>query len=251
MEDSTEAQMWARFHATGDERARAWLIEFHTPLVEAALRTFRGVRKQDVPDLRGAGFVGLIESVDGWDPTRMEWLRFAKFRIRAAMVDGIRGVSWVPKSIRSVARKVELWEDRLAAKLGRMPTTGELAQAMGRTVEETEKLLGTIRGTDWAVASLDMAPEEGGGTWAEAVPDPRASVEEEADLRERVRALASVIERLPPRQADMLVSRYLRGESQKSIAKRHGVHESRVSQCLNQALSLARRLAYEQPVEVC
>jgi RNA polymerase sigma factor for flagellar operon FliA len=236
---------WAAFRTGRRDADRTWLVEHYKPLVEEVLRTFRNVRRQDQDDLRGAGNLGLIESVDKWDPARMEWLRFAKFRIRAAMVDHIRSVSWVPKSVRSVARKVELWEDRLAAKLGRMPTIAELAEALGRTEEETADLLATIRGTDWTVASLDHTPD-GEGSWLEALADPGAETPEAATVRrEELDALELILQRLPARLRAIIKWRYFDypRKSQKQIAQELGVHESRISQLLDDAFARARRLS--------
>src|SRR5438270_853355 len=89
-ESTEEQQMWRRWQVDRDETARTWLIEHFTPLVYAAQRSFKNVRRQDQDDLVGAGLVGLVQSVDKWNPALKPWLEFARFRIRAAMVDAIR-----------------------------------------------------------------------------------------------------------------------------------------------------------------
>lgn len=238
---------WAAFWLDRNDQDRDWLINHYTPLVEGSLRSFRNVRRQDIDDLRGAGYVGLVTSVDSWDPAKMPWLEFARFRIRAAMVDHIRAVTWVPKSIRAVSRKVDAAEERLAAKLGRPPNTEELAHAMKVTTEQMEVTLTTIRGTDWTVASLDHTPD-GEGSWLEALADPAAETPEETAVRrEDLDALELILQRLPERHRRILRWRYFQYPrmSQKEIAAELGVHESRVSQLLDAAYAMARKLSLQ------
>lgn len=241
---------WERFHRHRDERTREELILFYLPLVGEVMRSFRNVRPQDRPDLEQAGTVGLIESVDKWDRAKMAWLPFAKFRIRAAMIDHIRAVSWVPKSVRSEARVLEGAEERIAARVGRMPTTDELAEELGCSVEDVEEMLTTVRGTDWSVASLDHTPD-GEGDWLEVLADPDGETPEATAVRrEDLDALELVIQRLPGRQRDILKWRFFQYpvKSQKEIAEELGVHESRISQLLDAAFLQARKLAQQPDV---
>ena len=113
------------------------------------MRAFKSVRHQDKDDLRGAGYLGLVMSVDHRNPELMPFLRFVRFRIRASMIDHIRASGWVPKSVRSAARKVDLVEEKVAARLGREATAAELAAEMNVTTEEMEDTLSTLRGTAW------------------------------------------------------------------------------------------------------
>lgn len=242
-----ETEMWQRWHDQRDEQARAWLIEFYKPLVDQAVRSFRNVRRSDVEDLRGWGYLGLCEAVSTWDPARTPWLGFARFRIRAKMVDGIRDMSWVPKSVRTRAREIERAEDDLSGKLGRQPTTAELAEAFGCGVEEMEESIASIRATDWNVASLDNT-EDGCGPWLDAIADPTSDTEQAFARRERARMLRSILDRLPSRLRWVLEQRYFDGRTQKAVAAELGVHESRVSQLLEEAFARARQLAHERPL---
>lgn len=245
-----EGRRWDSFHQARNDRDREWLIHHYTPMVEAAVRVFRNVRAQDIPDLRGAGFVGLIQSVDAWDPSRMPWLEFCRFKIRAACIDHIRSCSWVPKSVRALARKVEGAEERLAAELGRPPTTEELAREFKAPVEQMQETLTTIRGTDWMVSSIDHTID-GEGSWLEALSDPAAeSPEETAVRREDLDALELILQRLPERLRRILRWRYFQYPrmSQKQIAAELKIHESRVSQLLDKSYDLARKLALQPGV---
>jgi RNA polymerase sigma factor for flagellar operon FliA len=241
-------QRWAEFRERRDDATRWWLIEGNMPLVEAVLRTFRNVRRCDVEDLRGSGYLGLVEAVDQWDPAKKDWQSFARFRIRAKMVDGIREASWVPKSVRTRARKIERLEDDLSGKLGRAPTVAELASAAGCTPDEMEEQIATFRATDWSVASLDNT-EAGEGSWLEALADPAAETPEQTAVRrEELDRLELVLQRLPGKLRRILRWRYfdVPRKTQKAIALELGVHESRISQLLDDAFARARRLN-EQP----
>jgi RNA polymerase sigma factor (sigma-70 family) len=252
MADSTERDHWAGFLADRNDADRKWLIENYMPLVEGVMRSFRNVRRQDRDDLIGAGYIGLVESIDKWNPALMPWLEFARFRIRAAMVDHIRKAGRVPKSVRSAARKLEQAEEELTGQFGgRPPTDEELTAHLGlENVDELAAERSKLLGTEWSVNSLDLLPEEGSGTWGEAIPDPAASVEAAVAERERDAVLASILDRLPARHKDVMVRRFLKGQSQKAIAAHYCIHESRVSQIIDVALEMARRLAYERPLEV-
>lgn len=248
MELTAEAKRrWQRFRDERQDADRDWLIDYYMPMVEGVMRSFRNVRRQDQEDLRGAGYVGLVESVDKWNPELMPWLEFARFRVRAAMVDHIRKAGWVPKSVRSESKRIEAAEERLAGKLGRPPTTSELAEAMGTSVDAMEATLSEIRGTEWNVASLDHTPD-GEGSWLEALSDPSAETPEQTTVRrEDLDALELILQRLPYRLRRILRWRFLDHppRSQKWIAAELGVHESRISQLLDCAFEQARSLALQ------
>jgi RNA polymerase sigma factor for flagellar operon FliA len=245
-----ETEMWRRWHTERDERARTWLIEHYTPLVANVLRSFCNVRRSDREDLTGAGYVGLIEAVDTWDPTLKDWAPFVRFRVRAKMVDQIRDLSWVPKSVRTLARQLGEAAAALEAEnRGSPPTDAELADRMGVSVDELAQLRSKTEAIDWGVASLDYR-EEGEGSYLEAIPDPGADTAAVAEQRDRTKLLRSILDRLPPRLAFVLEGRFVHNLPQKRMAEQLGVHESRVSQLLVEALAQAKQLAYEQLLEV-
>jgi RNA polymerase sigma factor FliA len=248
--DDTTA--WRRWHEEGDEQARAWLIERHKPLVERVLRSFRGVRPCDRDDLRGAGYLGLIKAVDEWCPAQMDWERFARFRVRAKMVDHVRAWSWVPKNTRARAAKLERVAEELAARNGGgPPTDGELAAAMG--LEDADALVALradLFRTDWRPASLNERRDQDAqslGDWSESVADENTLTPEQEALRAEERAtLADVLARLTERERLVIRLRFFEGWSQVEIAASLGIHQSRVSQILDSSMARARELAQQQ-----
>jgi RNA polymerase sigma factor for flagellar operon FliA len=240
--------VWARFLADRNNADRTRLIEAGRPIVEEVLRRFRNVRACDRDDLRGAGYLGLIRAVDEWNPERMPWDRFVRLRVKYAMVDHIRELSWVPKAVRSAAERLEAEEEALAVALGRLPTHAELAGRLGLSEDEVTALVSDVRGTDGRVISLDWRAESE-APWSESLCDRQAETPEGAALRrEDIDRLELILQRLPATARDVLYWRFLGFPkvSQKEIARRLGVHESRISQIIAAAIEQARAIR-EQP----
>src|SRR4051795_4090607 len=123
----------------GEDAERARLIEQHLPLVnhvvlQVAVRFPRYVDRQE---LARAGALGLVEAARRYDESRgVPFDRFAAQRIRGAILDAVRAADWAPRSVRTLARKLEMVEQRLATELGRVPNSVEMADALGMTREE-------------------------------------------------------------------------------------------------------------------
>lgn len=240
-----EQTLWARFRSCPCRPCRDAVIEHYAPLVDRVLRSFRNVRAEDRNDLRGAGYYGLVKAVDEWNPDKMAWFDFVKLKIRYAMVDQVREVSWVPKGVRKLARQIEEAEEELTAKHGREPTVAELACCLGLSEDECESQIASFRATDWSVTSL-----EGRGdleaTWYETLEDPGAADPEDCSLwAETVDDLELVLQRLPAQDRLLIRWKYFHYPRvpQKWMAQQLGVHESRVSQLLDAAIVKARKIA--------
>jgi RNA polymerase sigma factor for flagellar operon FliA len=109
------------------------LIEEHLPLVkhivfQVAVHFPRHVEREE---LARAGALGLVEAARRYDDARgVPFERFAAQRIRGAILDAVRAADWAPRSVRVLARKLESVEQRLATRLGRVPTLDEMAEAL-------------------------------------------------------------------------------------------------------------------------
>jgi RNA polymerase sigma factor for flagellar operon FliA len=251
-ENITEQQMWTSFLSTRDQTVRGQLIEHYKPLVERVLRRFKNVRRSDREDLRGAGFYGLCRAVDMWNPARMEWERFASIRIYFECVNHIRSCDWVPKGIRAQAQEMEDVEEALTGELGRPPTDAEIAERMETSPDELDDLKSQLGSTEWKIGTLDYRVDTE-APWSECVPDPYAELPEEATLdNEGHAALHNLLSRLTEREQQIIRWRFIAYPplSQKEIARRLGVHESRVSQVLKEALARARELAKQRPLRL-
>ena len=118
-------------------------VEQHLPLVEQIVLqvAVNFPRHVDRGELVRAGVLGLVEAANRYDHERgVPFDRFAARRIRGAVLDAVRSADWAPRSVRSASRKADTIEQELAARLGRVPTVQELAQALGASVEELAHL---------------------------------------------------------------------------------------------------------------
>lgn len=139
------AELWRAYKADqSNEQLRNALVEKYFPLVRyngerVWSRLPEGV---DLDDLISAGVFGLMDAIDAYDLSRgVKFETYCVPRIRGAMLDELRSMDWVPRLVRSKATKLNEATKALEDKLGRHPTERELAEQMGLSVEELEKLI--------------------------------------------------------------------------------------------------------------
>ena len=139
--------LWTDFRRTGDQSARDRLILNYSPLVKyVAGRLGAGLPTHvEESDLVSYGLIGLIGAIERFDPTReIKFETFAISRIRGAIIDELRALDWVPRSVRSRARDIERAIGQLEAQLHRAPTDEEIARKLDITYEELEDSLDEI-----------------------------------------------------------------------------------------------------------
>lgn len=223
----TVESAWAAWHGSAEPAAREWLVVHYASLVKyVAGRLAAGLpRSVDTGDLVSAGVFGLMGAIDRFDPAHgAKFETYAVPRIRGAILDGLRALDWVPRSVRSRARSIQDAIASLENELGRSPTDDELASELGIDASELERWLADV-------AAGSVGPLDHVATWQEpADPDQRLQpgrALEEAELRE---AMKSEIARLPEREQALLVLYYEDGLTLAEIGEALGVTESRVSQ---------------------
>ncbi|HVN07541.1 MAG TPA: FliA/WhiG family RNA polymerase sigma factor [Patescibacteria group bacterium] len=195
-------------------------------------------------DLLQAGVLGLLDALEKFDPGRNVQLEsYMKFRIRGAILDELRSLDWSPRELRRKARRIEEAEQQLRAKLGRDPTTPELAAALGTSVEQFHQLTRELRGLD--VASLNQvatATEDGmEQDCASRLASPEAASPLEICTGQQQRSrLEEGIRRLPERERLALTLYYYEELTMKEVGEVLGVGESRVSQLHSAALARLR-----------
>jgi RNA polymerase sigma factor FliA len=225
---------WQRWWTQRDVRARERLIVHYSPLVKfVAGRLGAGLPNSvDVGDLVGSGVFGLMDAIDRFEPDRgVKFETFAIPRIRGAILDGLRSLDWVPRSVRTRSRAVQEAMANLETRLQRSPTDDELAEELGVTLDELQRWLANI-----AVASVGPLDHV---VIAGAEPGPHAAVED-AELRHTMR---HEVRRLPERERTVLALYYDEGLTLSEIGEILGVTESRVSQIHTKAvLQLRSRL---------
>jgi RNA polymerase sigma factor FliA len=242
--------LWRRYKASGDARAREGLVVAYSPLVKyVAGRMASGLPAHvDEADLISYGLGGLINAIDRFELEReIKFETYAITRIKGAIIDELRSLDWVPRSVRQRAREIERANAKLEHKLQRAPTDEEMAAELNISVDEFQEALLQISNS--TVAALDELWTVGDASGDqvslidtltdESAPDP-AAIMDQTDLKDRV---ADAIARLPEREKLVVALYYYENLTLREIGEVLGVTESRVSQLHTKAvLRLRSRL---------
>lgn len=235
---------WHRWLQRRQPSARDHLIVHYSPLVKfVAGRVGSGLPSSvDPGDLVSSGVFGLIDAIDRFEPDRgVKFETFATPRIRGAIYDSLRDLDWVPRSVRTRAKRVERAIADLEHRLGRAASDAELAAELHIGEEELARWLAAIATT--TVGPLDRAIAAGHEPEAvdsEGLRHPVALVEDR-ELRD---AMRDELRRLPDREKLTLSLYYDEGLTLAEIGEVLGVTESRVSQIHTKAvLHLRARLS--------
>lgn len=228
-----------------DTQELSRLIEQHLPLVKHVVFqvAVHFPRHVDRDELARAGALGLVEAARRYDESRgVPFDRFAAQRIRGAILDAVRAADWAPRSVRTLARKLEMVEQRLATELGRVPSPVEMAEALGMSRDELNRLQDRMFRS--VVLALEHEVNEDSDedlTLVDVLSD-RSSVEplEELESRELHVYLRDAVNLLPERQRLVIVGYFLEGRTSQELARFLGVTESRISQLRSEALQMLK-----------
>ncbi len=243
-EQELKAQ-WAEYKSTGDERVREGLILHYSPLVKfVAGRVGSGLpRNVDQNDLVSFGTFGLIDAVDKFEPERgFKFETYAVNRIKGAILDELRHLDWVPRSVRSRAREIQRTMAELNHRLQRTPTEEEVAQAMELPLDTLRDQLGEIANLGFVALDELLSPSErDSGAMSEMISDPLAIDPSGSFEKEETRyMLADSINRLPDRERLVLTLYYYEGLTLAEIGGVLNVTESRVCQIHTKAVMSLR-----------
>jgi RNA polymerase sigma factor for flagellar operon FliA len=243
--------LWHEFKRTNDRALRDRLILTYAPLVKyVAGRLGSGLPAHvEEGDLVSYGLLGLIGAIERFDPDRdIKFETYAIARIKGSIIDELRSMDWVPRSVRARARDIERTIAQLEAKLTRAPTDEEIAVSLGITEEEFQESLLEISRT--SIAALDelwTSSSHGGDPVAliDTIEDPLAAEPQAAMAHTELReALGEAIARLPEREKLVVTLYYYEELTLREIGEVLGVTESRVSQLHTKAiLRLKARLS--------
>lgn len=222
--------LWIEYKQTQKQEIKKQLIENYLDLVKIVagrMYNYYG-SKIEYDDLLGYGILGLIDSIDKFDINKnVKFSTYAQIRIRGAIIDNIRKLDWIPRSLRKKSKDVQDVIFRLENKLGRSPTNIEISGELEINLKELELLLADI--STFNISSLDdlilnniNSPID--SSKEESTPE---SIFEKKELKE---LLANSIDSLTNNEK-LVISLYYYDElTYKEIGKIINLSESRISQ---------------------
>jgi RNA polymerase sigma factor FliA len=241
------AAAWDEYKSNDSTEARDRLILHYSPLVKyMAGRVAVGLPSNiEQADLISYGIFGLIDAIDKYELSRgIKFETYAISRIRGAIIDELRAIDWVPRSVRFKAREIEKAYTALENRLKRAPSDSEIAGEMGVSIEELNNIY-TKLSTVSIVALDELMTAEGGKgdrlSLVETLEDTRATSPLEAfETQEMKGILTGVINRLPEREKIVITLYYYEGLTLAQIGRVLGVTESRVCQMHTKAVLALR-----------
>lgn len=239
--DPAVNRLWRRYKTTGDPDARERLILQYSPLVKyVAGRLSVGLPNTvEHADLTSYGLFGLIDAIEKFEVDR--GYRFETYgiaRIKGAIIDELRSIDWIPRSVRSKARSVEQAITRLESDLGRTPSEEELAGHLDMSVEELRQTLAKVSLTSLIALDESFSNDEGDRTaLVDTLQDPRAPDPEDDYAQRELRELLNIaVNNMPEREKTVIVLYYFEGMTLAQIGEVLSVTESRVCQLHTKAV---------------
>lgn len=238
-------KLWERFKDNGDRDARDRLVLHFSPLVKyVAGRVGVGLpRNVEQADLVSYGIFGLIDAIERFEPERgYKFETYAITRIKGAIIDEMRSLDWVPRSVRVKARTIETAYASFEAAHHRTPSDEELAVETGMTAGQLQLALSQISFLG-VVALDDVVGGRGGGgeqresgTFGDSLADPSAGPGAMIEVEEMRHLLASAIGDMPERERTVLSLYYFEAFTLAEIGSVFGVSESRACQIHTRAI---------------
>ena len=230
-------RMWEEYSRSQTPELREKLILEYAPLVKiiaGRLSMYLG-RNVEYDDLCGYGVFGLIDAIDKYNYGKgVKFETYATLRIRGAILDQIRKMDWVPRTLRAKQKKLDEAYQKLESDLGRAPTDEELAAELGVSEDEFESIQAQTNMS--SIISLDDYLEQGNEGRLDAFGSrfvgPEAAVEQD----EMKKMLTEALESLTDKEQKVVTFYYYEDLTLKEISEILEVSESRVSQLHTKAL---------------
>jgi RNA polymerase sigma factor for flagellar operon FliA len=198
----------------------------------------------DINDLINDGVFGLMDAIEKYDGSRsVKFETYAVTRINGAILDALRLLDWVPRTVRQRARELERAHEELEARLGHAPTNEELAKYLDVSPEELDRVVKHARGTT-LVSLEEMLPNQSGEGFAlaDTLQDEGSDVARGVEQDELRAELVRSVESLPPQERVVIQLYYFEGQRLREIKTVLGVSESRVSQIHSAAVAHLRKI---------
>jgi RNA polymerase sigma factor FliA len=247
-----QRELWLRYAKAGAGSASEnSLIQQYLPLVKTVVGRLAMTLPSHVntDDLYSAGLVGLLNAVRRFDQKcGSSFENYARTRIRGAILDELRRLDWVPRSVHDKAKKVARVMQEVAQRVGNIPTDEQMAKAMKLSLGEYEELLDEIRPASYVC--LDSVQEHdgenGGAAYDVIADDHQAEPGSGIATREMAALIEEQLQQLPEMQRKVLALYYVEDMRLREIAEVFGVTESRICQIHSKAILALKALVRQK-----
>lgn len=243
MTDKEKALLWDNYIKTRDSKIREQLIIEYSSLVKVVagrLSMYLG-NNVEYDDLVGFGIFGLIDSVDKFNTSmNVKFETYASIRIRGSIIDQIRKLDWVPRTLRDKQKKYNNVENSLALKLGRKPTDSEMIEELGVSEDEYYLTQSKLIGTNIIYIDDDSSntDDKDGFSISETLEQSTfISPENNIVKQELSEKLGQALTKLTDKERKVIELYYYNELTLKEVANILEVTESRISQIHAKALN--------------
>ena len=243
MDEKDRNKLWESYFANKSPQLREQIIIEYAPLVKLVagrLSMYLGYNVE-YEDLVSYGIFGLIDAIDKFDSAKnVKFETYASLRIRGAILDQIRKMDWIPRSVRSKQKKIDAANAKIEAETGRMATDEEIARELEVSVEELNNWQGQTKIN--SLVSLDEFVEQGSEIRMDAFAN--SHYEQPEKLVEKTELTGNIIEPLElltEKEKQVVMLYYYEEMTLKEISSVLSVSESRVSQLHTKALMKMRK----------
>lgn len=231
--------LWKQYSGFRDPAIREKIIIEYSPLVKyvaGRLSIYFGTNVE-YDDMVGYGVFGLIDAIDKFDYTKgIKFETYASLRVRGAIIDSIRELDWVPRSLRQKNKELEKAYTEIENELKRSASDQEVADKLRINVDEFHKLINDVSVSsmvsleDYLEQNYEIGIEPGSDARSEDKPELYVEINETRDI------LADSINKLPEKEKTVITLYYYEELTLKEISAIMGVSESRISQLHTKAI---------------
>lgn len=243
MDEKGRSRLWESYFASKTPQLREQIIIEYSQLVKLVagrLSMYLGYNVE-YEDLVSYGIFGLIDAIDKYDFAKnVKFETYASLRIRGAILDQIRKMDWIPRSVRQKQKKIETAYAKIEAEQGRIATDEELARELEVSVDELYNWQGQTKVTN--LVSLDEFVEQGSEVKMEAASNAHFEQPEKVvEKEELTKMISAAMDMLTEKEKQVVLLYYYEEMTLKEISNVLSVSESRVSQLHTKALVKLRK----------
>ena len=238
-------ELWQRYHKQVDSEVENELVIKYLPLVSAAVARLAMTLPDHVDrdDLNSVGMMGLLQALRNYNPEcGASFETYARLRVRGAMLDELRRMDWLPRTIHEKARRLQGAIAQLEQKLGQSPSDSQMAESLKLSLPEYLKLLDAVRPAAFVCLDAVTSPDDSeAGNLHEVIGDPEelspVTYTSEQELKQLI---FERLKELPAIQRKVIALYYAEDLNLREIAEAFNLTESRICQIHAQAILAIR-----------